>query len=184
MDEKLFAECVKSVRTYKGARMEILLCIVLTLVNLFAMFGDTYFLFSIYISTLFFHSGYLMRAQAIELGDALTGGIYLGVGITLGIIILIVYLILFLLSKKSLGCLIAIAVLFSIDTIFVVIDIISEPSNFIDLIIHGFVLFTIIRGIVSAKKYAAHLPNGVQTTEKDLAVIYEEYKNQNSAPQE
>ncbi|MBQ7368947.1 MAG: hypothetical protein IJW60_04500 [Clostridia bacterium] len=130
---------------YKNARLSLLIILLLSVVNVFVMFADTYFLFSAHIALVIANVGFVLK---LETGE----NAYLLIGIVLSLITLIPYLVCWIFSKKHAGWLIAALVLFAIDTVFLVIDIpayldFGDFSIFIDLIVHVIVLYELVVGV-------------------------------------
>ncbi len=130
---------------YKNARFSLLIVLVLSVVNIFVMFADTYFLFSAHISLLIANVGLLLK---FETGD----NVYLIVGIVISLITLLPYLLSWIFSKKRVGWLIVSLVLFIIDTVILAIEIptylqFGDVSIFIDLIAHIIVIYELYVGV-------------------------------------
>lgn len=125
---------------YTRARHSLLLVVILSIVNLFALvFADMYFLFSSYITLTIGATGGFMY---LESGDA----ILLVVTIILGIISVIPYLVCWIFSKKKVGWLIASLVLFALDTVLLLVDTIAmfDVSYILDLVIHILVIVELV----------------------------------------
>ena len=130
---------------YKNARLSLLIILLLSVVNVVAMFADTYFLFSAHISLMIANVGLLLK---FETGD----NVYLIIGIVLSLITLIPYLISWIFSKKRVGWLIVSLVLFVIDTVVLAVEIpayidFGDFSIFIDLIVHIIVIYELFVGV-------------------------------------
>lgn len=130
---------------YKNARLSLLIVLVLSVVNIFVMFGDTYFLFSAHISLLIANVGLLLK---LETGD----NVYLIIGIVISLITLLPYLLGWVFSKKRVGWLIASLVLFIIDSVVLAIEVptylqYGDVSIFIDLIAHIIVIYELYVGV-------------------------------------
>lgn len=130
---------------YKNARISLLIVLLLSVVNVLAMFADTYFLFSAHIALVIANVGLILK---LETGE----NVYLIVGIVISLITLIPYLISWIFSKKRVGWLIASLVLFVIDTIVLAIEIptylsFGDFSIFIDLIVHIIVIYELFVGV-------------------------------------
>lgn len=132
-------------KQYASARYSLLLLVIFSAINIFSItFGNTYFLFSSYFSTLF-------TALGAEFYVATGAAIWLVIGIALSLLVLLPYFLLWLFSKDHPGCMVAALVLFAIDTLLVLIDFISlaitgDFSYLMDLLIHAVVLFALILG--------------------------------------
>lgn len=135
---------------YKQAKGSLLAIILFSFVNLFAItFTDSYFLFSAYFTQLF---GY-MAWMAVE--EAAMGLAF--VFIFIGALTLVPYLLCFIFAKKHYGWLIGALVMFSIDTVMLLIDSISaiaagDVSFVLDILFHAYALFAIGSAIAAGKK--------------------------------
>lgn len=130
---------------YKNARLSLLIVLALSVVNIFIMFADTYFLFSAHISLLIANVGLLLK---METGD----NVYLIIGIVISLITLLPYLFSWIFSKKRVGWLIVSLVLFIIDTVILAIEVptylqYGDVSIFIDLIVHIVVVYELYVGV-------------------------------------
>ena len=142
---------------YNSARVNLLLMIILTAVNIILSFlkVDYYLLFSAtipYLSVVFASvSGYTE---------------FLVVAVCIAAIILIVYLLCWIFSKKQYGWMIAALVLFALDTVamagFFIFT--GEFSGILDAIIHVVVLYYLIMGTVSGVKLSK-LPEEIEEEE-------------------
>lgn len=151
----------KEERSFQNARGSILIIVILSVVNIFAIaFGDSYFLFSTYLPQIFI-------SIAAYLGDPEL----LTVMVVLSLVYILPYFLSWLFSKKHVGWMIAALVLFSVDSVFFLVDFISllaagEYSFFLDLIIRIYALVSLIMGVVygfKRKKEQADEPTaGVQ----------------------
>ena len=135
---------------YKNARLSLLLVLIFSVLNLIMMFSNTYLLFSARIPLVIATVGLIMHQDTMEV-------IYLVITIALAVITLIPYLLCWLFSKKRVGWMIAALVIFSVDTVFLLIDVPSylasgDFSIFIDVIIHGIIIYELAVGVSSGFK--------------------------------
>ena len=153
---------VQSDMKYKQAKGSLLAIILFSLVNLFAItFTDSYFLFSAYFTQLF---GYMAWAAAEE---AVMGLAF--VFIFIGALTLVPYLLCFIFAKKRYGWLIAALVMFSLDTLLLLIDSIGafaagDISYLLDLVFHAYALYA-LGSAIAAGKQAKKINEEVATTE-------------------
>lgn len=131
---------------YKGARSSLLLIVILSVVNIFCIsFGDTYFLFSSYITQVIAAVG---TALYIETGMA----VYLAVAIALALFSVIPYAAFYIFSKDRPGCMVAALVLFSVDSLFFLLDFVlllleGDLSFLLDLIFRVYALVSLARAV-------------------------------------
>jgi len=148
-------------KKYLNSRVNLLFVVALTTVNLFLLVAqsDTYFLFSAYIPYLLvilgmhysgmlpdeFYGAELVKPEATE-----QSVFYICVAIA--VIVLVLYLASWLLSKKSAGWLIFALAFFVADTLlFIVLEGIGLNS-IIDLIFHGYVIYSLSMGVYANSK--------------------------------
>ena len=155
---------------YKNARASLLSIVVLSAVNIFSIsFADIYFLFSSYITQVLAASGAVLYA---ETGWAL----YLIVAIVMALISVVPYLLFYIFSKKHPGCMIAALVLFSVDSLFFLVDFVlllmaGDLSFLVDLVFRVWALVSLVVAVkygFEAKKQAAIAdadPSPVYTSE-------------------
>lgn len=139
---------------YNNSRQSILLLFIFSVINIFSisMLG-TYFLFSAYLPQVLISLAYL--------DPSLTP-----VMVILSIIYILPYLLCYIFSKKKAGWMVAALVLFSVDSLFFLIDLFAylaagDLSFIIDLIFRIYVLASLIIGVVN-RKQAVSVANGVQ----------------------
>ncbi len=139
---------------YNNSRQSILLLFIFSVINIFSisMLG-TYFLFSAYLPQVLISLAYL--------DPSLTP-----VMVILSILYILPYLLCYIFSKKKAGWMIAALVLFSVDSLFFLIDLpaylaAGDLSFIIDLIFRIYVLASLIIGVVN-RKQAMLAANGVQ----------------------
>lgn len=136
-----------------GGRYSLLLILIFTVVNLVLLLVDAnrYFLFSASVP-------YYFTAFGIGMDSAISGGIgtYTITALVISLMILGVYLACWLLSKKHIGWLTAALVLFSVDTVglllftFALLD--SPLGNLTDILFHAWAIFELAQAIHCAGK--------------------------------
>lgn len=130
---------------YQGARMNLLLMLILTVVNIVLFFtgAETMLLFS---ATIPFY--------AVAFGSVfMPAGIGIALYVLAGLVV-IAYFLCWLLSKKRYGWVIVALVMFAIDTLALVgLSIwIGDFSGILDALIHALVLYYLIVGVSSGCK--------------------------------
>ncbi len=152
---------------YKSARSNLLLTIILTVVNVVMLIAgsENMLLFSISVPFYAVVFGYFMEGTAMLI-----------TGCVIAAIMLAVYLLCWIFSKKRTGWLVAALVLFVIDTIVMGLMYLGlgEVSGIMDVLIHAWVLYYLIMGVVSASKLKKMPPEEktvtpVEQTEGELA---------------
>lgn len=141
---------------YNGARTNLLLVIIFTLINivLLVINSGTYFLFSSFIPWMMVDEGMyrcgLYPAEVYESGMAFLDSSYMVFcGIVAGMI-LVLYLLSWILSKKPrVGWMIFALVVFVIDTAALLLMVVNIADWIIDIAFHGWVIFSLINGIIS-----------------------------------
>lgn len=135
-------------RKFAGARSNLLLMIILTVVNifLFAFGSDTMLLFSATVP-------YFASAIGIMSEDTAVTTLL----VTVAVAVLLVYFFCWLFSKKHFGWMIAALVMFLLDTLCLVgiYTLLGEFSGILDLAIHIWVIYYLIVGA----KYGSQLKN-------------------------
>ena len=154
-----------AVRRYRAARSGLMAMILLTVFNtVMAAVGelDSYFVFSDYLA--YYCAGF-GRLYYEDSGM----GAYLAAGCALAALILLPYLLCWIFSKKRRGWLIAALVMFSIDTLLVIMDAIGfmDISYLLDIGFHILLLVELVLGICVGKDALAemHSPKAVADTE-------------------
>lgn len=162
----------KAVKNYKTTRMNVVLFMAFTLINIFALMGGTYFLFSIYGSVICFSLGFSLKQEAAEAGAAAPNA-YLAVGIVAGILILAAFFVFWMLSKKRAWAMTVLFVLFSLDTLIVLIALFlfQDYTMMIDLVVHGVIVWVFFGGVKAAKKLR-DFPEGVSLNQQRLDELY------------
>ncbi len=130
---------------YATARSNLLLMLLFTVINIVLLVAqtDTMFLFSATVP-------YFTMALGIY-GE---NTIFLGICICVTVITLVLYALCWLLSKKHRGWMIAALVLFILDTVALAALYLSvdDFTGILDALIHIWVLYYLILGVVSGKK--------------------------------
>lgn len=163
---------------YKNMRMMILVTLIFSLINCVSLLlANTFYLFSAYIPLVFISSGVSLYAE--------TGLIaFYIVATVLAIVTLIPYLLAFIFSKKHLGWMIAALVIFSVDTLMLLVDALMtfDSALIVCLLIHIYILVMLALGVKYGKLVkqereaemaaaGAHMdPYAMQTVEGEAAV--------------
>ncbi len=153
--QKLANQIALEQKTYTQAKIDLLIIIAFTLINIILLIagGDTYMLFSAYIPYMLVVYGYFYagRADASMYEDVQNfepqGDGLLIVTVAVALLILAAYLILALMSKKHYGYMLAAAVLFTVDTLFIL-----GSFDILSMAIHVVMLIVIARGVFVGKK--------------------------------
>ena len=183
MTEQEYQKYSKAQRNYSSARIEILLIIILTAVNMIVLpASGTYFVCSITLATSFIAAAQLIKQSPSEFDvpAELAEGVSATI-IVLAIIIVALYLLFFFLSKKKKGFLITLLVLFSIDTFFTLSNVFSDPTFIIDIVIHAVSIYMLAKGVSSAKILQDHFAKGVAVTAKEIRGYFEESQRKKAA---
>lgn len=149
---------------YKMARSNLLLMLVFTVANIVLLVteSETMFLFSATVPYL-----------AVTMGIVSENMTFLGICICVTVIILVLYALCWLLSKQHRGWMITALVLFVLDTLALGALYVAagDFSGILDAVIHVWVLYYLIIGVVSSKKLRDLPPEQtaeVQTDETDI----------------
>ena len=152
---------------YKRSRMNLLLVILFTVVNLFAStFANTYFLFSATIPMLLPLGASQIASDPTAMADlglppeAATTLVI--VCLVIGIVLTVPYLLCYIFSKKRVGWMIAALVLFSLDCLFLLLTL--DLSMIADILVHAWVMFYLITGVINGMKLK-NLPEELPVTE-------------------
>ena len=164
---------------FKSARYNLLLVVGMTLINILMLFfgGSSYFLFSATIPYSLSIDGayYTGRLPADYYADwpdsvAFLGDGYLIVMLAIALAILAVYLCCFLFSKKlKIGWMITAAVMFVLDTLYMVFIYGVGIDSLMDILLHAWVLYYLISGVVYGRKLKA-LPEDEPETDEGESV--------------
>ncbi|MBQ4324944.1 MAG: hypothetical protein IJC29_04030 [Clostridia bacterium] len=163
-------ETLKNESKYRTARLMLLLIVILSAVNVFAIALETRFLFSSYFTQLLAEIGLVLYAE--------TGEIVLYIVFAvIALISVVPYLVCWIFSgKKRAGWMIAALVLFSLDSVFFLIDYVflftSEQYVFLisytaDLVIRAVALWYLAWGVKHgfSARWAAQNAQGAQQQE-------------------
>ncbi len=146
-------------RQYKLARGNLLLMTLLTLVNvvLFAVGSETMLLFSATVP--YFAAVFGIASEISELAI---------IGIAVAAIFILVYFLCWLFSKKHYGWMVAALVLFSLDTIALVALYLlaQDVSGILDALIHIWVFYYLIIGVVNGAKLRKLPPTELEPLEE------------------
>ena len=141
MDSSLLPSSPK----YKNARASLLIVLAFSLVNVFAVFANYYFYFSSRIAL-------VLVAIGAQLDIAAGTNAFKFVFAFLAIASLVPYLLSWLFSKKKVGWMIVALVLFSVDTLVLLIDVPSAIAGkdftiIIDVVVHAIVIVELALGV-------------------------------------
>lgn len=162
---------------YNSARANLLIAVVFTLINCVLIFvgGSTYFLFSCsFPYAMAFEGAFwtwrgLSPEEYAELGwtqaDMLPDA-FLYIMLAIAAVAVGLYVLCWFLSKKRVGWMIAAASLFVVDTMFLILYYDVQIDFLLDYLFHAWVLFILIRGIISFYR--------AKQLEKEEALIGEE----------
>ena len=162
---------------YNSARANLLIAVVFTLINCVLIFvgGSTYFLFSCsFPYAMTFEGAFwtwrgLSPEEYAELGwtqaDMLPDA-FLYIMLAIAAVAVGLYVLCWFLSKKRVGWMIAAASLFVVDTMFLILYYGVQIDFLLDYLFHAWVLFILIRGIISFYR--------AKQLEKEEALIGEE----------
>ncbi len=159
---------------YNGGRSNLLLVVAFTLINVImaATGGDSYFLFSAIVPYYIalngaFAAGAMSEEYYTEIGlikpDTVDTGLLIGF-IAIAVVILGLYLLCWFFSKKRSGWLMAALVLFTLDTAFLFINYGIALDMILDILFHGWVLYSLIAAIFAHRKLQT-LPEEETVTE-------------------
>lgn len=184
MTDQQYNVADKAIKTYRNARYNTLAFILFTVVNIFISFFGVYFLFSIYFCTSFLASGVMfLDTEAVVsagiVGSSLEANIAAAISFIFGFLALALYVLFFVLSRKHGWAMIVLFVLFCLDTVFVVVSIVVDPTLFIDLIVHILMLVYMGMGLSASSKLKKIFPDkGVAVKREELIAAYEQERAQ------
>ena len=170
---------------YNSARANLLLVIAFTVINIIMLLTDSssYFLFSLNIPYMFMLYGMLLTGRIPELfteGEyAMTEflpDIALVIAAVIAAVIILLFLLCWIFSKKNrVGWIIAALVLFSLDTLYLLLCGITADSV-IDIIFHIWVIVSLASGISAYKKLKALPPEEevIETTGEVVNEVFAE----------
>lgn len=136
------------------ARNNLLLVIVFTVINIIlaACNSGTYFLFSAFIPYFCAYIGAVIyhypEEMATEIGTEIPleiATVCLVIGIVLAVLLLVPYLLCWIFSKRHYGWMIAALVLFSLDSIWLLIN--FDLYYIMDILFHAYVIYYLIMGV-------------------------------------
>ena len=144
-------------RSYHNSRGNLLLVVIFTVVNLLlaASGSSHFFLFSAFIPYMAMLLGLSLTGHTNSGNEALVGDRFLYACIAFAAVIILAYLLFFLFSKKHYGWLIPALVLFVLDCVVFVLFSLYAGFDFgmiVDFFFHGWILFSLIMGIVNGVK--------------------------------
>ena len=136
-----------------GGRASLLLIVVLTVVNIVLLLveADRYFVFSASIP-------YYLTAICMGMDSAVYGGIdaYTTGALIVSVIVVGIYLLCWALGKKKTGWLITALVLFSLDTVGLLVitfTLLEDPIlNLMDIIFHALAVYELVMAVICAGK--------------------------------
>ncbi len=163
---------------YGIARTNLLLVILFTLINSVISLanGSFYFLFSASIPyyAASFSAAWAYSPEDIGLEPAADPTAILAIGAVIAAVLLVPYLLCWLFSKKHYGWMIAALVLFSLDSVWLLLN--FHISLIMDILFHAYVLYYLITGVrygllsgraAEAEAAGEPLPNGTLTLNPD-----------------
>lgn len=136
------------------ARNNLLLVIVFTVINIIlaACYSGSYFLFSAFIPYFCAHIGAVIyhypEEMATEIGTEIPpeiATVCLVIGIVIAVLLLVPYLLCWIFSKRHYGWMIAALVLFSLDSIWLLIN--FDLYYIMDILFHAYVIYYLIMGV-------------------------------------
>lgn len=136
------------------ARNNLLLVIVFTVINIIltACNSGSYFLFSAFIPYFCAYIGAVIyhypEKMATEIGTEITpeiATVCLVIGIVIAVLLLVSYLLCWIFSKRHYGWMIAALVLFSLDSIWLLIN--FDLYYIMDILFHTYVIYYLIMGV-------------------------------------
>lgn len=172
---------------YNGARHNLILVVVLSVINLVMLLlnSDTYFLFSAYLPLLSvgigmelcgkypkeYYEEYYSEYETLEF----FGNEVFIASIVIAVLIIALYLVCWIMAKnqKSVWLIIALA-LFSVDTVVMLLWNGISSDMIVDIVIHALVIYYLIMGIVVAGKIKKLPPEEAMTIEGEFSVETEE----------
>ena len=131
---------------YKNSRLNLLLMIALTLVNIVLLFADAN-------SMLLFSATIPYVAAITAIYNVKTAIVV--TGIIVAAVLILLYLLCWLMSKKHYIWMVLATVLFTIDTIYMIYFYYASGTmadGILDIAIHAFVFYYLITGIINGRK--------------------------------
>ena len=148
------------VQRYNSARMNLLLVVAFTVINIIMVItnSDSYFLFSTAIPSFFVTMGMMLTGRLeyfpIDEANRLNDSFFVTMLVIAGVITLL-YLLCWLFSKNfKMGWLVCALVLFVIDTVgmFFIYEI---SESILDIVFHAWVIISLVQGIIALNKLKA-----------------------------
>lgn len=153
---------------YRSARMDLLLVIIFTVVNILMFnFGSgTVMLFSASVPYYAVVFGTVLENDP----EILLTGAY-NIGVVIAIVSVLLYLLCWVFSKKKYVWMIVSAVLFSIDTLALIglYIMMGEISGVLDILMHALVLYYLIAGAVVGKQLKKLDPEAIKAQLEEMA---------------
>lgn len=158
------AKWIAYAKQYKISRMNLLVMIGLTVLNVILLFTNASF---------YFPFSAVLPQVAINVG--FSSG--LAIWTLLGLSLLVIFILCFFLSRKIFAFMIVALVFFSIDCAFSLWIIITEFNSYmiIDILFHFIVELYLILGVYNGYKLCKFVPGGVSVDDKQLSRMWQEY---------
>ena len=152
-----------------GGRASLLLIVVLTVVNIVLLLieADRYFVFSASIP-------YYLTAFAMGMDSVFTSGIgtYTIIAIVISVIVVGIYLLCWALGEKKPSWLTAALVLFSLDTVGLLVitfTLLEDPIlNLVDIIFHALAVYELVMAVICAGKLKRQAAAETYSTTSDI----------------
>ncbi|MBE6585889.1 MAG: hypothetical protein E7645_05090 [Ruminococcaceae bacterium] len=145
---------------YKNMRLMLLMTLIFSFVNCITIFAaDMFFYFSAYLPLVIISVG--------KLFTEVPGGMIVYIIYTvLSIVLLVPYLLCYIFSKKRVGWMIAGLIIFSADTLLLLVDVLTAFSStlVICMVFHIYIIVTLAMGVkygLDAKKERENATNGI-----------------------
>ncbi len=161
-----FTKYVKSARNYKFARNYSVLLITFTIIGFILCFFNMESICSLYTSASFFlmSFSYILREQK-EIFMFITF-------LLISLIFITLFTIFYLKSKTNRKYILALLIMVIIDTIFLLINVFGALTRFVNLLIHGLLIYQLFIAFKSSKSLEDDFEEGVSLTEADITEIY------------
>ena len=152
-----------------AGRYSLQLIILLTVVNTVFLLADSdhYFVFSASIP-------YFLTALGMGMDEALSGGIgtFTIIAVVIGIIVMGIYVLCWALGEKKPGWLTAALVLFSLDTVGLLVitfTLLEDPIlNLVDIIFHALAVYELVMAVICAGKLKRQAAAETYSTTSDI----------------
>lgn len=150
---------------YEMARRNLLAVIILSVVNVVMLFfgSTTMMLFSATVPYYVALVGYVLGIRTFMI-----------IGAVIAAFIILVYFLCWIFSKKHYGWMLAALVLFILDTLFLgylYIFVIGDVSGILDVVIHAFVLYYLVIGVINGKRLKTLPPESPETQSENSSPI-------------